>query len=166
MHELPATRGMLEVALESASDAARRARRDPGDLRIREIHLVVGELTSIVDDSVQFYFDILARGTAAEGAELVFRREPARLRCLSCGHREEVVPPLAPACPTCGSLRLEVTGGQAFRVQSLEVDGLEGDDSGDGASDGLAAPPGEFPATAFPGGGIPGIRPSRMKEQP
>lgn len=114
MHELPATQGMLEVSLEAA--------RDAGAVRIREIHLVVGELTSIVDDSVQFYFDIIARGTPAEGAVLVFRREPARLRCLACGHEEGVVPPLAPTCPSCGSLRLEVTGGQAFRVESLEVD--------------------------------------------
>ena len=55
MHELPATQGMLDVALEAGLAA--------GCERITEIHLVVGELTSIVDDSVQFYFDILARGT-------------------------------------------------------------------------------------------------------
>lgn len=120
MHELPATQGMLDVALEAAHDA--------GATRVREIHLVVGELTSIVDDSVQFYFDILARGTIAADAELVFHREPALLRCHGCGHRETVVPPLQPACPACDALELEVTGGRAFRVDSLDVDG--GDDSG------------------------------------
>lgn len=116
MHELPATQGMLEVALDAAREAGAR--------RIREIHLVVGELTSMVDDSVQFYFDILARDTLAEGARLVVRREPALLACHACGHRGEVVPPLSPACPRCASLRLEVTGGQAFRVDSLDVDPL------------------------------------------
>ena len=120
MHELPATQGMLDVALEAA--------RDAGATRIREIHLVVGELTSIVDDSVQFYFDILARGTIADGARLVFRREPATLHCHGCGHREGVVPPLQPTCPACGALELEVTGGQAFRVDFLDADG--GDDEG------------------------------------
>lgn len=113
MHELPATRGMLDVALDAA--------REAGATRIREIHLVVGELTSMVDDSVQFYFDIIARGTMAEGARLVFRREAALLACDACGHEEEVVPPLRPACPRCESLRLRVTGGQAFRVESLDV---------------------------------------------
>jgi len=115
MHELPATQGMLDVALEAA--------REAGASRVREIHLVVGELTSIVDDSVQFYFDILARGTIADGARLVFDREPALLRCHGCGHRDTVVPPLRPTCPACGALELEVTGGQAFRVDSLDVDG-------------------------------------------
>lgn len=114
MHELPATQGMLDVALEAASDA--------GVGRITEIHLVVGELTSIVDDSVQFYFDILARDTPAAAAVLVFHREPARMTCGACGHEEDVVPPLSPSCPVCDSLRLEVTGGQAFRVESIEVD--------------------------------------------
>lgn len=114
MHELPATRGMLQVAL----DAAERV----GAERILAIDLVVGELTSVVDDSVQFYFDIVSRGTAAEGAVLRFRREPAVLECLACGHGEDVVPPLSPTCPSCGSLRLRVHGGQAFSVESIETE--------------------------------------------
>lgn len=114
MHELPATQGMLDVALEAAEAA--------GATSIQEIHLVIGSLTSIVDDSVQFYFDLLARGTLAEGAILVFHREAARLDCGSCGHTGEVVPPLPRSCPTCESLQLRVTGGDAFRVESLEVD--------------------------------------------
>jgi hydrogenase nickel incorporation protein HypA/HybF len=132
MHELPATQGMLEVALDAA--------RGAGATRIREIHLVVGELTSMVDDSVQFYFDILARGTMAEGARLVFRREPAILACRACGHGEEVVPPLRPTCPRCGSLQLEVTGGQAFRVESLDADdGAAVDETIDTREDGPAS---------------------------
>jgi hydrogenase nickel incorporation protein HypA/HybF len=114
MHELPATQGMLEVALEAAEKA--------NAARILEIHLVVGELTSIVDDSVQFYFDLIARGTRAEGATLLFHREAARLDCGACGHTDDVVAPLPRSCPSCGSLRLRVTGGDAFRVESLEVD--------------------------------------------
>lgn len=122
MHELPATQGMLDVALEAGAEA--------GAGRILEIHLVVGELTSIVDDSVQFYFDILAKGTPAEGAVLVFDRRPARAACRACGHRAEVVPPLAPTCPRCDSLQVEVTGGQEFRVESIEVEpGSPADDT-------------------------------------
>ncbi|HSG47306.1 MAG TPA: hydrogenase maturation nickel metallochaperone HypA [Longimicrobiales bacterium] len=114
MHELPATQGMLDVALDAAAAA--------GSVRIREIHLVVGDLSSMVDDSVQFYFDILSKGTAAEGAVLRFRRERAWLACGGCGVREEIKPPLPPACPRCDDLRVTVTGGQAFYVDSIEVD--------------------------------------------
>lgn len=114
MHELPATRGMLQVALEAAEGVAAE--------RVLAIDVVVGRLTSIVDDSVQFYFDIIAEGTAAEGAELRFRRESAVLTCGECGRNEEVEAPLPPVCPGCGSLRIRVQGGQQFYVESIETE--------------------------------------------
>jgi hydrogenase nickel incorporation protein HypA/HybF len=114
MHELPATQGILRVALDAAEGA--------GGGRIREIELVIGELTSMVDDSVQFYFDLLARGTPAEGAILRFHREPGELRCDGCGRSSPVRAPLPPICPRCGDLRIRVTGGQAFRVDSIDLD--------------------------------------------
>ena len=113
MHELPITEAILTLALETARRAGAR--------RVAGIELVVGDLTSIVDDSVQFYFDVLSQDTAAEGAALHFRREAATLACQTCGHREQTHPPLPRACPMCGGSRLEVASGRAFFVQSIEV---------------------------------------------
>lgn len=129
MHELPATQGVLNVALDAA--------RDAGAARVIAIDVVVGELASIVDDSVQFYFDVIARGTPAEGAALRFHREPAGAACGDCGARFAVSPPLRPDCPYCGSWAVTVRGGQDFFVDSIEVD----DDRAGGAS-----PPGSAPA--------------------
>jgi hydrogenase nickel incorporation protein HypA/HybF len=114
MHELPVTESILSVALEAAQRAGAR--------RIVAIDLLIGDLSSIVDDSVQFYFDLLSRGTAAEGATLRFRREPAVATCADCGHHFQVSPPLVPLCPNCGGLRLAVEGGRGFVVESIEVD--------------------------------------------
>jgi hydrogenase nickel incorporation protein HypA/HybF len=105
---------MLEIALDAAAEA--------GGGRIREIHLVIGDLTSMVDDSVQFYFDLLSKGTPAEGAMLRFVRESAVLDCHGCGLSKDVQAPLPAACPRCGDLRLEVSGGQAFFVESIDLD--------------------------------------------
>lgn len=113
MHELPATQGLLQVALDAATGA--------GAGRVLAIDVVIGELTTMVDDSVQFYFDLLSRDTAAAGAVLRFRREPATAECDRCGHRAPVRPPLSPACEQCGALALHVTGGQEFSVESIEV---------------------------------------------
>jgi hydrogenase nickel incorporation protein HypA/HybF len=113
MHELPVTEGILTLALTTARQAGRE--------RITAIDLVIGDLSSIVDDSIQFYFDLLSQGTAAQGAALHFRREAARLICRACGRRGEMHAPLPHTCPACGSSRLQVVGGQAFYVESIEV---------------------------------------------
>jgi hydrogenase nickel incorporation protein HypA/HybF len=113
MHELAITESILSIAV----DAAEQAKAG----RITAINILIGDLSSIVDDSVQFYFDLLSQGTVADGAVLQFRREHATAACAECGHRFEVSPPLMPLCPACGSLRLEVTGGRGFSVDSIEV---------------------------------------------
>ncbi len=135
MHELSVTQGILDIVIAAAqrsSTAVRQAHRTGPELveglaevagarPITEINLVIGDLSSIVDDSVQFYFDILSKGTLAEGAALRFRREPATARCDDCGHQFMVRPPLLDECPACHGPRLQVTGGKSFLVESIEV---------------------------------------------
>ncbi len=113
MHELGVTQSLLDIALHHG--------RQAGAVRINELNLVVGELSSIVDDSVQFYWDMLSQGTIAQGARLNFKRVPAELRCHDCDHhfplnRQEYV------CPNCGSGNLTVAGGEEFFLESIDVD--------------------------------------------
>jgi len=113
MHELSVTESILEITLRYAEQA--------GAQRVTDLNIVVGQLASIVDDSVQFYWDIVSQTTLAEGAKLHFRRIPAELECLDCGNR------YAPqgedfACPACKSLRARVAGGEEFYLDSIEVE--------------------------------------------
>jgi hydrogenase nickel incorporation protein HypA/HybF len=113
MHELPITQSILDIALKHASAAQAN--------RIEGIHIVMGELSSSVDDSVQFYWDIIAQGTLAEGALLHFRRVPAELQCMACAHKYhpedgELV------CPQCGSAGARIIAGEEFFVESIDID--------------------------------------------
>ncbi len=113
MHELSVTRSILNIALAYAERA--------GANRILRINLAVGAISGIVGEAVQFYFDRLGEGTAAEGAELVFRHVPARFVCKSCG---AVYEPDGEdwTCPLCSELRPEAVGGRELLVESIEVE--------------------------------------------
>ncbi len=113
MHELSVTESILEITLRHAQQA--RARR------VTALHLVIGQLASIVDDSVQFYWDIIARGTLADGAVLYFRRIPAEMMCTVCSTRY-VLPTDDMACPSCHSTQVKVVSGSEFYLDSIEVE--------------------------------------------
>ncbi len=114
MHELPVTEGILKTVIETSERNGAR--------RITAINLVIGELSSIVDDSIQFYFDLLSQGTLAENAALHFRREPTIVICLDCAHRFNATAPLESQCPQCGGAHLQVKGSRDFFIESIEVE--------------------------------------------
>ncbi len=114
MHELSITQRVLEIALQHAGKAGAR--------RIEAINLVIGDLSSVVDDSVQFYFDYLSPGTIAEGARLVFKRIPACYRCRACGREFSPSHGLDWQCPACERWDVEVLQGREFSIESIEVE--------------------------------------------
>jgi hydrogenase nickel incorporation protein HypA/HybF len=113
MHELAVTQSILDISLRHAENA--------GAKRIIDINLVIGQFSSIVDDSVQFYWDIIANDTIAQGATLHFNRIPGEMTCKSCGH---VFRPQVDtfACPSCSSILVKITKGEEFRVDSIDVE--------------------------------------------
>ena len=113
MHEMTITQNMLDIALEHAERA--------GAQHITRINLIVGEISGVVDESVQFYFDLLSRDTVAEGAKLVISKVPARFRCTSCGH-EFPMQDRSWICPSCQGLGGKVISGREFYMESIEVE--------------------------------------------
>ena len=112
MHELGITQNLLDLALRHAKAADAK--------RITALHLVIGELSSVVDDSVQFYWDFVSKGTIAERSILHFERIDATLQCQECGH--EFPRTAEYACPGCGSSQVAVKSGDEFYLQSIEVE--------------------------------------------
>lgn len=111
MHELFVTEQIRDIAVRYANEA--------GAGRITALYLVVGELSSIVDDSVQFYWDFVSEGTVAEGAQLHFRRLPARLVCQAC--ERDYGPDEGLTCPTCNSSDIRVIQGDEFYLDAIDV---------------------------------------------
>lgn len=113
MHEYAVTKSIVDIAVKEAQNA--------GASRIVEIRLVIGDLSTIMDESVSLYFDVISRGTPAEGARLVFNRIPARFSCADCG-LEYDKPAKGFECPNCGRTGRLTEGGREFYIESMEVD--------------------------------------------
>jgi len=113
MHELPITQSLLDTALRYAGEAKAS--------RVMDLYLVIGDFASVVDESVQFYWDIMTIGTIAEGSRLHFRRVRAVMRCFDC--QSEFEPSRGEwTCPKCGSSHVRVIGGTEFNLESIEVE--------------------------------------------
>ncbi len=113
MHELAITESILNIAVEAAQQAQAQ--------RVTDIYLTIGRLSSIVDDSVQFYWDTISQGSLCAGAQLHFERIPAKLTCLDCGTTYTLDGELIP-CPDCGGSRVKVVSGEEFWVDSIEIE--------------------------------------------
>ena len=113
MHEQSIVESLLAIALENAEKAKAT--------KISRIYLVVGELSGVVDESVEFYFAFLSRGTIADGASLFFMHVPAQLRCRNCGN---IFLPekMSLNCPNCKEQQVEIVSGRELYIDSLDVE--------------------------------------------
>jgi hydrogenase nickel incorporation protein HypA/HybF len=113
MHEMAVTESILRITLEHAEKAKAR--------RVSAITIRLGQLSSLVDDSIRFYWDLIAKDTIAEKAELRFERIPSRALCLDCG-MEFPLPKDSFACPKCRSERFRITAGEEMIVDNIEIE--------------------------------------------
>ena len=85
------------------------------------VTLRVGRLRQVVPESLEFYFEFVARGTVCEGATLVLEVIPGQLTCSACGHEWELDEP-AFWCPACASSDVRITAGNELELDSIEVE--------------------------------------------
>ena len=109
MHELTLTQNIIDIAVSEAKGQ-----------RITAINLVIGELSSVVEDSIRFCFDVISKETPAEGARLSVTTVPAVIRCACCSRTFGME--MEGLCPECGKRGGEVTAGREFYLESIEVE--------------------------------------------
>ena len=113
MHELTITQNILDLALDEAKAVQAN--------RIVKISLVIGELSGVVGDCVEFYFDFLRKGSVAADAVLEFTMVLAQLKCRDC--QTEFNPEgYLWICPNCRSTNIDLVAGRDCYVESIEVE--------------------------------------------
>jgi hydrogenase nickel incorporation protein HypA/HybF len=113
VHELSLSSAIVNTVVKHA-----------GGRRVSLVSLRVGNLRQVVPDSLEFYFEFVARGTVCEGARLEQEVMPAVLRCDACAEEWEMELPFF-RCPECGAGAVTVTSGNEFEVESIEVEEVQ-----------------------------------------
>jgi hydrogenase nickel incorporation protein HypA/HybF len=110
MHEFRITQKLLNVALEKAKTR-----------RIVNVNLLIGPFSEEREESIQFYWRDLAKGTSGEGAALHFQHVEADLKCFGCGGA--LSPEMEGSmCTHCQNDRLQELSDEDVRLKSIEIE--------------------------------------------
>jgi hydrogenase nickel incorporation protein HypA/HybF len=110
MHELSIAGAVLHVALDQAAGRP-----------IARVGVAVGHLRQVVSSALCFSFELVARGTPADGAVLEIEEVPAVGACGVCGAESRLTEfPLH--CATCGALDVTVIRGEELSVEWIDLE--------------------------------------------
>lgn len=112
MHEMSLCEGIRDVI--EAQAAAHNA------TRVTRVRLEIGRFAGVEKPALSFAWDVVMRGSVAEGSALDMLDLPATAACLGCGETVEIEDRFAP-CPACGSGQLVPVTGDEMRIKDLEV---------------------------------------------
>lgn len=112
MHEMSLCEGIRDVIEDQA--------RKHGVEKISKVRVEIGRFAGVETDALQFAFDIVMRGSVAEGAQLITIDLPGKALCYDCVKEVEIDQRLDP-CPLCGGGKLMPQGGDEMKIKDLEV---------------------------------------------
>jgi hydrogenase nickel incorporation protein HypA/HybF len=113
MHELSLSSAIVNTVAKHADGR-----------RVTAVDLRVGRLRQVIPETLEFYFEFVARDTVCEGAALRHQMIDARLRCAPCEYEWGIEIP-AFRCPRCGGGDVSIASGNEFEVESIDVEEAE-----------------------------------------
>ncbi|MEL6798688.1 MAG: hydrogenase maturation nickel metallochaperone HypA [Pseudomonadota bacterium] len=112
MHEMSLCEGIRDVVEDQARAHSAAA--------ISKVRVEIGRFSGVEKNALSFAFDIVMRGSVAEGATLEMIDLPGTAICYDCMETVEIDDRLAP-CPNCGGGKLMPVSGDEMRIKDLEV---------------------------------------------
>src|SRR5579864_8837741 len=96
--------------------------RRAGARPVSRVRVRVGRLHHVHPEAFDQSFAVAAMGTVAEDAAAELVLLPVRARCLGCGASWEG-DEIPVACNACGSVQIELVGGDELVLESIEYRG-------------------------------------------
>ena len=121
MHEVSVISNMVDAILRELDNYKVQ--------RVEEVNIVIGDLTSLGPEQLEFAYEIVTKDTILEGSKLIIEREEVLVKCNECGYEgpaenlesdffDHSIPVIA--CPKCGG-GVDIVAGQACRVRDLNI---------------------------------------------
>lgn len=121
MHEVSVVSNMVDAILKELENYDVE--------KVETVNVLIGDLTSLGAEQLEFAYEIVTRGTILEGSQFVIEREEVRVKCNGCGFEgspdyigsdfsNHSIPVLA--CPKCRG-NVEITAGESCRVRDLNI---------------------------------------------
>ncbi len=88
--------------------------------RVKRVWVELGCFSCVSQEALSFAFDVVMRGSVAEGAELIVLDLPGKAICHDCGKEVTILDRLA-CCPSCGGTTLMPTAGNEMRIKDMEA---------------------------------------------
>src|SRR5512133_865917 len=107
--------------MESALALVLKTAQESGASHVHEVRLRIGALSGVVPEALEFAFQALVPGTAAESARLAIEEVPARFWCAVCRNEFQAGDMFA-ECPDCHSPSTELRAGREMEVASMEIE--------------------------------------------
>ena len=111
MHELSIAQNIVATVVATA--------RQHGIRRITKVHVAIGPLSGVIEDSLQFCFPIALQDSGFKNIELCIEKKALGIQCQKCQAETELTEIIL-QCPRCGSQEVSVTSGRDLIIKSME----------------------------------------------
>ena len=82
-------------------------------------------LAAVVEDSLQFCYELATRETELEGSRLVVKIVPVVVHCAACEKDGELESLQSFRCPHCGEPAGDVRQGREMDIEAIEIEEAE-----------------------------------------
>lgn len=114
MHEITLCQRALEIIEQQAALSGAR--------RVTGVWLNVGAFSCVEPAALTFCFELVCRGTVAEGCALHIEEQQAACWCPTCREYVHLLSQHVRRCPQCQSSELRIVADDGLQIQRIEID--------------------------------------------
>ena len=113
MHELSIAKNILDIIKENGQRL--------NFSKVLEVKLKIGKLRAVDPGALDFCFQVITKGTIADGAKLLVESTQVKGECRDCNAQFDI-DNFYFVCPKCSGRKVETIGGNELQILDLEVE--------------------------------------------